>query len=454
MRNFFAKSVLVAAILSLVPVVSFASGPRVEGLGLQSDYVQDYVNIYAYPSSIVRYQNLVYGNWGIKDVSQPATNGDLPDFQDNNLQPDALVNAGRGMGAYLSLCKRIPGTWGIQLNENQNSLSPAYGAQYWDRQGNEGAVLMWGNKIGAKSALGLMVEKGGSRRDNGNVFNFPDAVGIGPLPINPNLTNGNNARDVMNIINQRLAANDLRNTWGVGAGWSVNWTSGSHDQLADLGFHYRKGTLHQDNGTTLTEENGGASWSANGRAQLGISDNSYLTPVVNVYHISRGTTTTTEATNTSTSFDNTISSFNVGVAESWVLRETDLLVLGVSYNREKVDYKDPAASTAGHPFEITYSQTPSLFGAVEVHPTHWWHVRMGAGKPVWSKLESIDHGPTDVKTTVKDSPFQYALGTGFRVGSSLDIDALVNQNFSFGAGWATSGTFEVPFSNISATYRF
>jgi len=146
-----------------------------------------------------------------------------------------------------------------------------------------------------------------------------------------------------------------------------------------------------------------------------------------------------------------VSSINFGIAETWVLRETDMLVLGVSYNHEKVDYKDPnIAGAGGAPFTITYSSTPNVFASLEAHPTHWWHVRMGAGKPVWSKLE-IEQ---TTKTTIKDSPLQYAVGTGFRLGSSLDVDATVNQNFAFTGGWAASGFGEVPFSSLSATYRF
>ena len=78
---------------------------------------------------------------------------------------------------------------------------------------------------------------------------------------------------------------------------------------------------------------------------------------------------------------------------------------------------------------------------------------MGAGKPVWSKLETTDY-TTNTKVTFKDSPLQYAVGTGFRLGSSLDLDAVMNQNFAFTGGWAASGFGEVPFSSLSATYRF
>ena len=130
MRNLFTKSALVAALVTLVPVAAHASQARVQALGLQGDFIQDYTNIYAYPSSIVRYQNLVYGDLGTKDVP----GGDLNEFEDNGDVVPALQNSNRAMGAYLSTWKWLPGTWGIQINENHNAL--AYGAGFYDRNRN------------------------------------------------------------------------------------------------------------------------------------------------------------------------------------------------------------------------------------------------------------------------------------------------------------------------------
>jgi len=444
MRNFFAKSALAAVVLSLAPVAAQASTARIEGLGLQGDYVQDYTNIYNYPASIVRYQNLVYGNWGRKDVS----GGDLSDFTDNNPTPSSLENADRSMGAYLSICKRLPGTWGVQINENRNALSPAYGPQYWGRQGNEGITLLWGNKIGSKAALGITLEKSGSRAEDATDVIYPyfeqstPAIAVGGLQ---------NTRQIMNDVNASLGATTGRNSWGIGAGLSSNWSSNGRDHLAELGVHYRNNSLHEEDQTagTLLEDNGNTDFAVNARLQLAISDNSYLTPVANWYSMDRGTQFTDNTTPANNfDYENKVSGFNVGLSETWVLRETDMLVMGVSVNREKIDYEDP--SVAGGPFTITYMNSPTVFGALEAHPTHWWHVRMGASKPVWSKL-TLEQGS---KTEFKDSPFNYAVGTGFRLGGSLDLDAVVNQDFAFGGGWASSGTFEVPFSSLSATYRF
>ena len=443
MRNLFTKFALAAALVTLVPAAVFASEARVQSLGLQGDFIQDYTNVYAYPSSIVRYQNLVYGDLGTKDVS----GGDLSDFEDNSGPVPALQNSGRAMGAYLNTWKWLPGTWGIQINENHNALSQAYGAGYFDRNRNEGITLLWGNKVGAAS-IGLSVEKSGSSASDGNqtVEPFPFASPT----ITATLTN---ARATMNSINAQLGA-DNRNSWGVGGGVTFNWDAWGRQHQADIAVHYRNNTLKVENiaAQTLLEDNGNASWAVNARAQMAVSDNSYITPVFNWYSMDRGTQFTdgvTPANNTD--FDNSVKGIQIGLAESWVLRESDLLVLGVSVGHESVSYDDPAVG--GDPFDISYNTTPTIFGALEVHPSSWWHVRVGAGKPVWSKLEVTDN-TTATTLTVKDSPLQYAFGTGFRLGNRLDLDAVVNQDFSFTGSWAASGNSETPFSTLSMTYRF
>jgi len=445
MRNLFTKFALVAALVTLVPAAAFASDARVQALGLQGDYIQDYSNVYAYPSSIVRYQNLVYGNLGTKDVP----GGDVDNFQDNS-GSDPLSDSGRSMGAYLNTFKWLPGTWGIQINENANSLSPAYGAGSYNRNRNEGATLLWGNKVGEKMALGFAIDKSNSSAE--------DATGVPTVTVKPYTWSfpgiglgGNNARQVMNGINSDLGSED-RNTFSIAGGLTYDFSSSAHQNTLDFAVRWRDESLELDNAfgpqTTLSDK-GGGSFAVNARAQMALSDNSYLTPVINYYTINRGwdfTDAVTPANNIS--FDNSVTGINVGLAESWVLRETDLLTLGLSYNHEKVDYK-------ALDFEATYESTPTLFGALEVHPTGWLHLRMGASKPVWSKLEIVEDTTVPAETqTLKDSPLQYAFGAGFRLGNRLDIDAVMNQDFAFTGGWAASGTSEQPFSQLSMTYRF
>jgi len=306
---------------------------------------------------------------------------------------------------------------------------------------------LWGDKVGGAN-IGLMVEKASSSLNDGTDISEPYTF---DFPVYT--AGGTNARQIMNSINAGLGLED-RNSWGVGAGVTLNWSAWEREHQADIAVHYRDNSLNVEDaaaGQTL-EDNGNTSFSVNARAQLAISDNSYLTPVVNYYSIGRGTKftdTTTPANNFD--FDNSVNGWQIGLAESWVLRESDLLVMGVSLGHESIDYEDP--TILGDAFEVSYETTPSIFGALEVHPVSWWHVRMGAGKPVWSKLE-VEDKTTSTKTTVKDSPLQYAFGTGFRLGNRLDLDAVVNQDFSFTGSWGASGNSETPFSSLSMTYRF
>lgn len=442
MRNLFAKSALVATLVTLVPAAVLASQARVQSLGLQGDFIQDYTNVYAYPSTIVRYQNLVYGDLGTKDVS----GGDLGEFEDNGGTAPAMQNGGRAMGAYLNTWKWLPGTWGIQLNENHNALSQAYGAGYYDRNRNEGITLLWGNKIGAAS-IGIALDKANSTADDGNDTEAPYTWSPPTFTGSPT-----NARQLMNAVNASLGAED-RNSWGVAGGVTFNWEGFSRQHQADIAVRYRDNSLKVEDlaAQTLLRDNGNTSWAINARAQMAVSDNSYLTPVFNWYSMDRGTRFTDGITpGNNFEYDASVKGIQIGLAESWVLRESDLLVLGVSFNHQSVEYDDPAVG----PFEISYNTTPTVFGALEVHPASWWHVRLGAGKPVWSKLEVTDTSPGGATTTLKDSPIQYAVGTGFRLGNRLDLDAVVNQDFAFTGGWAASGTSETPFSTLSMTYRF
>src|SRR5262245_31043753 len=147
MKHLRALVLSVALLACVLPASAFASSARIDGLGLQSDYVQDYVNIIHYPSTIVRYQNLVYGDLGIKDED----GGDLVEFEDNSADVPNLQNSARAMGAYLKLWKNMPGVFGIQFNENANAVSPAYGADFWNRSRNEGFNIPWGDDFGNTS---------------------------------------------------------------------------------------------------------------------------------------------------------------------------------------------------------------------------------------------------------------------------------------------------------------
>jgi hypothetical protein len=335
--------------------------------------------------------------------------------------------------------------WGVQLNENYSPVSSAYGADYYNRNTNESFTLLWGQKFSGMT-LGAQVNRSQSSIETATTTDKPydwSAAGLS--------TFGNNARQIMNSVNASLGA-EPRNAWGLGGGVSFDWDGFGRSHSADFSVQYRSLSLEQSTPTTTLEDNGDNAIAINGRAQIATADNTYLIPVFNWYSMQLGTQLTDTATPANNfKYDNTVSAVQFGIANGWVLRDSDMLVLGVSFQHQKADYADP--NVAGFPFEISYNQMPALFGAFEGRPTNWLAVRMGASKPMFSKLEVTNVG---AGTTVerKDSPIQYAVGLGFRVGGRLDIDTVMNQDFPFTGGWFASGQSEGPVSRISATYRW
>jgi hypothetical protein len=444
MRSTFTKSALLAALVAAVPASALASTARVEGLGLQPDYIQDYVNVTTYPSTIVRYQNLVYGDLGFKGVS----GGDLADFEDNNLNP-VLENSARAMGAYLgNLWSGRLGVWGVQMNENATPLSTSFGAPYYNRNRNEAFTVLWGYKF-SNLAIGAQINRSFSSIEDETTVSEPYTFS----PVGPIVGSATNARQLINEINTALGAVDF-NHFGIGGGVSWMWDAMGRQHALDASVQWRSLNLEQSDETAQTslEDNDNGALAFNARAQLATTDNMYLVPVFNYYTMDIGTEFTDVVTPANNfSFEDKVTGFNVGVSANWVLRDTDVLVIGAGYEHQNIDLEDP--TLLGNPGEITYQNTPNVFAALETHPTGWLHVRLGASKPWFNELE-ISDDVTGEETSIKDAPLQYAVGLGFRIGNKLDIDAVVNQDFPFTGTWAASGTSEVPFTRLSTTYRF
>ncbi len=444
MRHFRSYVLAGVALAGLVPSLAFASAARIDGLGLQPDYVQDYVNVIHYPSTIVKYQNLVYGDLGIKDTD----GGDLNEFEDNDEVPFELDNSARSMGAHLKLWKSMPGVFGIQFNENATPISPAYGANYWNRNRNQGLMLLWGHDFGGVTA-GFQFNNTSSELEATDLSVEP--IG-GPGPALPGSVG--NSRQLMNSINAALGSRPW-NTTGFGGGVSFDFDGNGRSHTADLGIQYR--SMSYENiagapGATVTDESdGNYGLSINARSQYATSDNTYLVPVVNYWKMSLDNRVI-DLTDPANDFEaeNSVTGWNIGLAESWVFRDADLLTLGLQFGSQDIDYADPRVSAT--PFSAEYATMPQIFGSAEVHPMSWFHVRVGASKAFSSKAELSDGAGGTIE--VKDSPLGYTLGAGFRIGGRLDLDAVLNQDFAFTGGWAASGNEETPFSRLSATYRW
>jgi hypothetical protein len=443
-----AKLLALALLVVALPSVAFASSTRIDGLGLQGDYVMDYNNVFTYPSLVTQYQNLVYGDLGNKNV---LGTGDLNNFQDNNQNP-RLNDRNRAMGAILgNLWGGKIGVWSVNFNENATAISPALGAQYFNRNANEALDLLWGWKM-QKTSIGIRLNKSYSSLEtlNGTDISRP-YTGTGP-----SLGGGVNARQDFNAIASQMGATDW-NSLGVGAGATFDLGEGDKMKQLDVSAEGRWLSFEQSDttGAVKYEDNGGMSYALNARLHWEKEADFHLVPVVNYYHLNMGTKFTDRAGADSVRH-NTVSGLNAGLAGNWKLRDSDWFWLGAAYEYSKLDFEQTnitVPTAVGHNV-YTYENIPNIFAALESSLWPWFTVRLGAGRPLYSKLKQEDKSATpNVATERKDSPLQYSVGVGFHF-AKLDVDAMVNQDFAFTGGWFASGQGETPFSKLSATYRW
>jgi hypothetical protein len=434
-------SVRILALILLacaLPAVASASSTRIQSLGMQGDFVMDYSNVHTYPSALVRYQSLVYGDLGVKDVS----GGDLSEFNDNNA--NTLSDADRSMGAILgNLWGGKAGVWSVNFHENATPLSPALGAAYFNRNPNEAWDVLWAYKFN-KMSLGLEFNRS---------FSSDDEFSTGGQVVEP-YTSGSflsgsfsNARQLFNIVASQLGSQDF-NTLGIGGGLSFDMGDENSHNWVDLSGEFRDlSATFEDTTLSAKEDDGGSSFAFNARMHWEASDDMHWMPVANFYRLDLSQTFTDNTGLNNTSFDNTVTGFNVGACAQWKLRESDWFYLGAAF--EDVNMKLESVDA-----KLNYMNAPNVFAALESNLWSWLTFRLGASKPIYSRLKVTDNvSTTPTEGSLKDSPLQYSVGLGFHV-SKIDVDALLNQDWPFTGGWLASGSREVPFSRLSATYRW
>jgi hypothetical protein len=340
------------------------------------------------------------------------------------------------------------GTFGVILNENNAPLSSALGSAYFNRNENEAWNILWGYKF-SNFALGLEFNRSFSSVEDTEFVLKPytgPSAAFGPL---------NNARQAFNVFMALLGA-DHWNTLGVGGGISVDWESDARPNFADFSVEMRQHSFEDTDklAATTVEDDAGMSYAVNGRAHLSMSDDFHWMPVVNYYHLDLSMQTG------GTSFENTVNGLNAGVAAQWRLRESDWFVLGGAFQTVTADFEDlndRSGSFTGGPGKIEYMTVPNIFASLESNLWSWFTLRLGASKPAFSRLKLTGSASESVgqagEFELKDSPFQYSVGAGFHLGR-VDLDAVMNQDFPFTGSWIASGNSEIPFTRLSATYRW
>jgi len=298
---------------------TYASDARLDGLAVQREYVDDYVNFHTFPTVAARYQNLVTAS-----IGTAANNG-----TDKSV---GVIGAGENTNY---------GVFAVYLNQvNRDVFDSIIGAGNVEQQQLD---LTWAKAFsGATVGAGLLYTK--STVELGQERNTPIGGGVQDLD-NPN-------------------ANQLAITGGA----KIDMNNNSMLELAaQVGWWSWE---EKDAGGNVTSEDAGnLSYMLAGRIMSELTNRTTLVPLIKYQKMDLTAKNPTGGADE----DVTRSMLNLGVAMHYEVNGNDMLILGVS-----ADYMKDKDMPAG--VEESTWQVPALFAALEFDVYSWLTVRTGARK--------------------------------------------------------------------------
>ena len=436
------------ALVALMAGVSQASLSRVEGMDLSvpalSQFTDDYVNMYYYPTSVVRQNNLVMAEIG----HSPDTDGDIG----YSFPLDQTFTVVRNFPRFGAIAFQMKGS---ALNSTPTVLGGL---------NHEQLDAIWG-KAFTKLDLAVRLDITNSKYDasatNGitsvtSKFLGDDFEGFSPFPfffgVGPNL----------------LSGNIEMNTFGITPAIAIHM---QNDNRIEGAVTYRRYTLDrtQTNSTAgfvpeTFKDAGNASYALLVRGVLAQGDKHVWYPAAWYVSDDLGWSVTNagNVAGANRSADETYKYYGVGISDNMKVNENNLLLWGVMVSQTKHEFTRGDDNTGPGPTNgikklvNKESMFPMVFAAIETDATKWLKVRMGATRALVSNNdEETDFGtPTPSSTTkTRGSDFNFNLGTGIR-WNNLDIDMTLNQKFPLTGGYILSGDQASPFTRVSATYHF
>jgi hypothetical protein len=424
----------VVALLALTAGVSQASLSRVEGMGLGvpglSQFTDDYVNIYYFPTSVVRQNNLVLAELG----NNPS--GD-PNETDTDDQSYTVV-------------RNFPRFGAIAFQMKQSALN-AYTAS--SNLNNEQLDIIWGKAFSSVDfAVRLDITNSYYEFDDNTPTGFK-ARGIDfsfdPYPFGAA------------FFSDAIVGTGVEiNTYGITPAIAIHM---ANDDRFEGAATYRRYTLDRTESPApgeSWEDGGNASYAVLARAILHRGGTHTWYPAA--WYVNDDLSwEVTGVTATGRSADETYRQYGIGISDNMRVNDNNLLLWGVSVSQakhtyERTDNNDGVPSGATKNFEEKATMVPLVFAAIETEATRWLKVRIGASRAhVQSRTEFSDFGAPTFAATEKfrTSEFEFSLGTGIR-WNNLDIDMTLNEQFPLSGGWVLSGDEETPFTRVSATYHY
>lgn len=434
---------LASLVLVAFPAVAVASPARVDGMGIQGDYIKDYTNVYTYLSNICCVGNLVYGELGNWDSDSETMD--------------------RSVGAFVgNLWDGRFGTFGIHLREEIGALGQADANTRvdadWAWDSNENAShsfdIMWGKKFGTM-ALGLRLQRAYAKYEATDYLEeysgWSELTGDYYYSDDP------------------YSLNWHRNVLGFGAGLGMEV---SPTLNLELGGTYQSRTFKAKDVDDVEYENDGSgAYLFAARALWQWQPNVTVVPVFRYFNMSNDMKYSDPNNDPAidfTPYEFGRSGWQLGVAGNWALNQNDLFVLGATFGATKYtyvynyfEYEGEDVETGSYEdYEYNDTYMPILFAALETKVNPWLTLRFGAQQGSFY-TEKYTENDTDLygddySGEAKDhrSWFSMQVGAGVKLGT-LMLDATMNQDFFHNGPYLVSGaSTSYLFPKVSATYTF
>jgi hypothetical protein len=428
----------VVALLAVTAGVGQASLSRLEGMGLRDaalrQFTDDYANIYYYPTSVVRQNNLVLAEVG------------------NN--PSGAVDPVTHADQSLTLIKSFPSFGSIAYQMKQTALNSNFPSNLTHEQ----IDLIWGKGLANLDvAVRLDMTNSSFEFDDNTPFHF-EMRGSGFGVFDPYPFGAAFGPDAIAGTGIEL------NTWGVTPAVAFHLKD---DDRVETAVTFRDYSLDRSvtAGGVAGEEwktSGGMSYAIVARAFLHQGDRATWIPAFWYVNDDLGYEVNNVIGLGPRGADESYKSLGLGISHNMRVNDNNLLIFGVRVsqfesNFERTDNNTGGAATDTRTQEFTGMLLPEFFASLETDATDWLKIRLGATKSRDTvKLETTDFAtPTALNETFEEtfSEFEFALGTGIKF-NNLDIDMTLNEAFPLSGGWILSGDPATPFTRVSGTYHF
>ncbi len=438
------------AVLSLAAVVALTAGEsqaslsRVEGMSLAvptlSQFTDDYVNIYYYPASVVRQNNLVLAELGNNPTGLSDTGTFLPSSVTSSEQSFTVI-------------RNFPRFGSVAFQMKQSALNSFNTS---GNLNNEQLDAIWG-KAFSKLDFAVRLDITNSNAEESTTpgaaliksRGIDNLAGFAPYPFG--------VVDADQIVGGGIELN----TFGVTPAITLHM---SNDNRFEGAVTYRKYSLDRSStaaGNERWQDDGSASYAVNARMFMNQGDRHVWVPAAWYVNDDLGWRVDNfgGTAGASRSAKETYRQYGVGISDNMRVNDNNLLLWGVSVAQAKHHFtRSDAAIVTGETQELTEKTTaiPTVFAAIETDATRWLKVRIGANRTLVSdRTEDVAFGPPNTTTIDKTrtSTFNFNLGTGIR-WNNLDVDMTLNEKFPLSGGYILSGDRSTPFTRASATYHF